>query len=192
MVAARRLAAGGVSLFALTDSALSSAVPTLEDLQSAWIDPNAAVSNVSATGLKGDQRDLATINNFWGSVGIAPEGVRPVDLFAVNSLELPPFAGCGATVGGFGCGKLAVNGKHLAASATRWTAFEAGRRATLQPSGLEIESATRMVHEENAVLWTISLSNPSAEDVVLNLDFDVAAPVRQYATVGKSTATRVC
>ena len=65
--------------------------------------------------------DLATINNFWGAVGIAPEGVRPVDLFGVNSLELPPFAGCGADaqLAPQGCGRLLVDGQQVAASTTQ-------------------------------------------------------------------------
>ena len=70
------------------------AVPTLAELASNWVDPTKEVSAKAALGA--EQRDLATIQNFWGAVGISPEGTRPVDLFAVNSLEMPPFAGCGA------------------------------------------------------------------------------------------------
>ena len=61
--------------------------------------------------LTAEQRDLATINNFWGAVGIAPEGTRPVDMFAVNSLELPPFAGCCGCAGQTGaCGATGACG----------------------------------------------------------------------------------
>ena len=78
------------------------------------VDPNAVVSEQASLGA--EQRDLATINNFWGAVGIAPEGTRPVDMFAVNSLELPPFAGCGANPDSapFGCGRMLVDGAQVA------------------------------------------------------------------------------
>jgi len=55
------------------------------------------------------ERDLATLNNFWGAVGIAPQGVRPVDMFAVNSLEMPPLASVAAALDASGpatsCGR---------------------------------------------------------------------------------------
>ncbi len=145
------------------------------------------MTNISATGLGGDQRDLATINNFWGSVGIAPETVRPVDLFAVNSLELPPFAGCGASLTGgaapYGCGRLSVNGAHVGANFTRWAAYEAGRKATVAIAGggtVELVSATRMAFEANAVLWTLNISNPSSSPTaVFDLELDVGMPVAQ-------------
>ena len=49
-------------------------------------------------------------------------GVRPVDLFAINSLEIPPFAGCGNSAAHGtpnGCGRLLVNGAQLNATAVR-------------------------------------------------------------------------
>jgi hypothetical protein len=174
---------------AAAPSAEATDVPSLDDLASVWVDPNAPVTNITATGLGGDQRDLATINNFWGSVGIAPESVRPVDLFAINSLELPPFAGCGATVhpdnsGLYGCGSLSINGAHVGANATRWKAYEAGRRAVAVPVGgsaatVDVVSATRMAFEANSVLWEVNISNPSVFTAVLDLDLDVAMPVAQ-------------
>ena len=131
-------------------------VPSLEDLASKWIDPNAPVSTNLPEQLGGKQRDLAVINNFWGSVGIAPEGARPVDMFAINSLELPPFAGCGSNAQSmlFGCGRLLVNGQQSRAVSTQWQAHQAGRRGSCNATTttgaatmVDVSSTTRMAFE---------------------------------------------
>ena len=132
----------------------------MDVLVGTWFDPNAPVSQHAPGDYPGSQRDLPTINNFWGSVGVAPEGVRPVDLFAINALELPPFAGCGADQKQtpFGCGRFLVDGQHVMANATQWAAFEVKRRALL-PSGLLVESTVRMPFEQNGVMWEVRLQN---------------------------------
>ena len=48
-------------LAACAAMASSSAVPSIDDLSSIWIDPNAVIS--AAANISGDNRDLATINN---------------------------------------------------------------------------------------------------------------------------------
>ena len=75
-------------------------------------------------------------------MGISPETTRPVDMFAVNSLELPPFAGCGCGAGvPYGCGRMLVDGQQVAAAATRWSVNEASRRsAPLTGSGVVVET----------------------------------------------------
>ena len=79
--------------------------------------------------MNASQLDLPIIANFHGSVGSCPagawqagqrggnshkDGVRPVDLFALNSLEIPPFAGCGNSAAHGttnGCGRLLLDGR---------------------------------------------------------------------------------
>lgn len=144
----------------------SAAVPTLEDLRSQWVDPNTPVSKHIPQQLGGSQRDLPTINNFYGSVGIAPEQVRPVDLFAVNALELPPYAGCGASQSGpaYGCGRLLVDGAHVAADKTQWAAYEALRMSNStvgKQRNIQVSTAVRMAFEANSVLWTINVTQRS-------------------------------
>jgi hypothetical protein len=168
--------------------AAGATIPTIEEMSGRWIDPNAPVSKMapSAPELGANQRDLPTVNNFWGSVGIAPESVRPVDLFGVNSLELPPFAGCGAnhdTVQ-FGCGRLLVDSEHVQAAGTKWSAHEAGRRSAQLKSGLVIETATRMPYEQNGVVWKVDLTNNASTPIKPNVTFELAAMVQQFATVG--------
>ena len=98
---------GGLYLLLLVGSCAPCVanLPSLGDLSGKWVDPTAPVSLEANIGP--EQRDMAVINNFWGAVGVAPQTIRPVDLFGVNSLELPPFAGCGAAKGlEDGCGSL--------------------------------------------------------------------------------------
>jgi len=163
--------------------------PSLLDMAASWLDPNSPLSNhTDPPQLPPNNRDLPTINNFWGSVGICPENTRPVDMFAINSLELPPFAGCGSGDSNpYGCGFLAIDGKHVDATATRWLAHEAGRRSDLQAgSGVVVQSATRMAFEQNGVLWTINISNPAAaaNAVTINVTFGLAATISRFSTVG--------
>eukprot|EP00041_Stephanoeca_diplocostata_P028949 m.839802 g.839802 ORF g.839802 m.839802 type:complete len:459 (-) comp23469_c0_seq4:4535-5911(-) len=167
--------------------------PTLNDLRSNWVDPNSPVSTNIPETLGGDQRDLPTINNFWGSLGIAPEGARPVDLFAVNSVELPPFAGCGAkkgTASAYGCGMLFLDDEQPLATATQWAAYEALRTSgALNHSGLIVTTSTRMVVEETAVMWVVNVTNPpgnvkTGDQAVTNITFALGAMFEQYATVG--------
>ena len=95
------------------------ALPSVDDLAGEWLDPNEPVS--VRAGLGAAARDLGVVNNFWGSAGVAPQGVRPVDLVGVNSLELPPFVGCGA---GQPCGRLSLGGAAVTANSTKWAAYE--------------------------------------------------------------------
>ena len=64
--------------------------PSITGLASEWMDPTQEISAAAAVGP--EQRDLATINNFWGAGGIAPQSLRPVqhyhDLGSFSSL--PP------------------------------------------------------------------------------------------------------
>ena len=59
-----------------------------------------------------------------GSAGVAPQGSPEPDLFAVNSLELYPYAGCGSP-GALGCGRLGLGGAPVRATGYQWRAYEA-------------------------------------------------------------------
>ena len=142
----------GTQWLAILVSCVSSgSVPTLDDLAGEWIDLEKPLSAHTAA----QALDLPAISNFHGSVGSAPGGcggqakdeiclgVRPVDMFAINSFELPPYGtnvknisllimraaymfacnaclchavGCGnraETGTNFGCGKLTIDGTWL-------------------------------------------------------------------------------
>jgi hypothetical protein len=172
----------------LAAAAATGRPPSLTELGSAWVDPNKEVSAAAAVGP--EQRDLATINNFWGAGGIAPQTLRPVDLVAVNSLELPPYSGCGASMhagspSGFGCGRLLVDGVQVAAASTRWQSHEAGRRsAPLAGSSVTVESAMRMPFEQNGVIWEVNFTAAAQQAATIRIDFELAGMMNKRPTVG--------
>jgi hypothetical protein len=176
--------------FSLSAVALSTAaIPTLDELGGNWIDPYQPLSKhaPAAPELAGNKRDLATINNFWGAVGISPQTVRPVDLFAVNSVELPPFAGCGANNISmpYGCGRLMIDNKHVQASMTKWAAHEASRRSEQLESGLVIETSTRMPYEQNGVIWQVNLTNNNSNgpEISPTVTFELPGTIQQFVTL---------
>eukprot|EP00117_Sycon_ciliatum_P012894 scpid45499/ scgid13774/ len=175
------LAAGHLLMIACASGLVQGSVPTVDDLAGDWVDLNQEPFQA---------RDLPTINNFWGSAGVSPENTRPVDLFAINALELPPYAGCGASAATpYGCGQLLINGKHIPAEETMWSAYSAGRRTSKGgdvPAGLHIQTDTRMQFEANAVLWKIQLMNSMASAAVepFQLSLHLNGMVRKLSTVG--------
>jgi hypothetical protein len=70
--------------------------------------------------------------------------------------------------------------------ATQWKAYEAGRQSLplAHSGGVVVTSGTRMAFEQNAVLWELNVSNPSASPVVLNLTLELAGTVSLFSTVG--------
>ena len=74
--------------------ALSTKVPNLHELAGDWISVDQPLSEHIAAQVV----DLPIVSNFHGSLGTGPGGrtggVRPVDLFAINSVEVPPFGAC--------------------------------------------------------------------------------------------------
>lgn len=193
---------GGATLnsaWLVTAAATSSvsAVPSLEDLAGSWIDLTRPLSaHVNAS-----QLDLPMIVNFHGSVGSSPNGdwdvshtkggvssggVRPVDLFAINSLEIPPFVGCGnsASHGTHnGCGRMLVDGLQVQATSTRYRADEVARRGHTS-NGLAVDSRMRMLFEQSGVLWKLNITNPSDEpSTAADVEFELSAMANELAHV---------
>ena len=182
------LALGGAAATTAASSRAQQQPPTVAELGSQWVNPTKTISAAADVGP--EQRDLATINNFWGAGGIAPQTLRPVDLIAVNSLELPPYSGCGAAMNadlpsGYGCGRLLVDGQQPTVTATRWQTHEAGRRtAPLPGSGVIVESAMRMPFEQNGVVWEVNFTTAGDSGATIRLDFELSAMMNKLPTVG--------
>jgi hypothetical protein len=177
-------------------TAASSAVPTLEAMAGLWLDLTRPASpHVNASFL-----DLPIVANFHGSVGCSPNGLwqgrspggahqgglRPVDMFAINSLEIPPFAGCGnsrahGTI--FGCGRMLVDGKHVEAAAVRYRADEIQRRSGDGSGGLRVSSATRMLFEQPGVMWEVNITNADSTAAAADVEFELPAMVNELAHV---------
>ena len=141
------------------------------------------------------------LGNFHGSVGSSPNvgvhgdkggavegGTRPVDLFAVNSFENPPFAGCGNSADHDtpdGCGRLLVDGRQVEAAEVRYQADEVQRRSAPLPhsGGLLVSSATRMSFEDAGVMWQLNFSNPGEVPIVAQVEFELPFMVHEYAAM---------
>ena len=158
----------------------ASTPPTIEQLGGDWIDLTKPVSeHVTAADL-----DLPVISNFWGSAGSSGAGLRPVDLFSVNSLNFPPFCGCGATTDlPNGCGRLLINGKQVEANAIRYQADQVSRRSAWSETEIVVSSETRMPFEQSGVLWKFNLTNPTAQDVTPAVTFELNAMMEEHAHV---------
>jgi hypothetical protein len=180
-------------LLMLAVAQTSAAVPTVEELGGDWFNP---MANASAH-VPGALVDLPIISNFWGSVGSSPgndakggiqgaSAPHPVDLFSINALEMPPFAGCGAlntTNTTYGCGKLFVDGQHVETASMRYQADEVNRRSGVLSSGLTVTSKMRMLFEQHGVLWQLNFTNPTDGPVTPEITFELSAMVQQFSHV---------
>ena len=192
-LAVARLALVAAAATAVVDGNDRGLAPSIVELSGRWVSLSENVSSRAALGR--DARALPVINNFLGAVGVAPSvvgapgGERPVDLFAINALELPPFAGCGASAIGagapFGCGRMLVDGAQVLAQGTKWAAHEARRRsAPLHGSGVVVESATRMPFEQHGVMWQMSFTAPATTAATVKVDFELSAMVSRHSIGG--------
>ena len=152
---------------------MTSAPPTLDLLAGDWlaVSPprNCSIDNQSLC------RDSPVISSQLGSLGTNRD-----DLFSVNSLTLPPFAG-----GNFS-GTIEVAGVAPQPAWQRWSAYEArrrsaeftlpasaysysahrgGQRCTSGPRQLVVESAVRLAFDAPVVMWEIRVRD-NGEDCV--------------------------
>ena len=175
---------------------MTSAPPTLDSLAGIWlpVSPpcNCSIDNNSLC------RDSPVISSPLGSLGTNRD-----DLFSVNSLILPPFAG-----GNFS-GTIEVAGVAPQPAWQRWSAFEARRRSaeftlpasaysypevnqrcTSGPRELVAESAVRLAFDARVVMWEIRVHDNGGDCVhsgndtahvheVLDVKFELAGLVRQ-------------
>jgi len=108
-------------------------VPTFDDFaaEAEWQNVNAQVSEKA--NITADQRDLPVINNFWGSVGTALQGQRPVDMFAINSLIFGKYVACGVSSSSpYGCGRLLIDGQSQCIPETNTLLFNTSPTETLK------------------------------------------------------------
>jgi hypothetical protein len=171
-----------LKLIAVGALTVVNSIPSLEDLSGSWFDPSA---NFSAH-VEGSELDLPVLANFWGSVGTGLASRRPVDLIGISSLEIHPYAGCGISQSAnetnyFGCGRMRIDGKSVAANGVKYQADQASRRSGPLPNGLTIESQTRMGFEQYAVLWEVEIKNPTESAVASKIEFELAATITQYS-----------
>eukprot|EP00040_Diaphanoeca_grandis_P021873 m.116789 g.116789 ORF g.116789 m.116789 type:complete len:861 (+) comp28539_c0_seq1:178-2760(+) len=171
------------STIALLAGSTIATVPSVDELGGVWVD----LATPASVHVNASMLDLPIVSNFWGSVGTSPAGNEQVDLFALNSLEIPPFAGCGGQPSmntTYGCGRLLIDGEHVQASSIKYHADQADRRATVPSgpsSGLVVTSSMRMIYENHAIMWQLNLTNPSSSMLSPKITFELSAMVNEYA-----------
>lgn len=130
-------------------------IPTLDEMASIWAEC--------------DTIDfLPSIRNFRA------QAVINRDMTSISWFNSPPYSM------GYHTGTLKVDGVTVRAKQSKWNAFGADRKAEVK--GLQIDSDTRMVFEENGILWNVKFTNKTEKDISIDLSQDVIAFMGKYET----------
>ncbi len=73
-----------------------------------------------------------------------------------------------------------MNGKTVITDQYKWSVFGSERVANFED--LNISSNTRMVFEDNGVLWNINFINPTNAEIAIDISLDVIGFISQYKT----------
>jgi hypothetical protein len=153
------LAALSVGIPSIHSSALSTdraphpaSVPSLDELATQWLDCTRLAHMPSMHNfheMAASAPDLVGVNFLPGHRIYKASGPR---WFIYNTLPI--------------C-RMSINGQSPDAAYCRWSAYEAGRRATLE--SIEIVSTTRLASEANAILWRLRLQNHGSSSQPVDL-----------------------
>ena len=136
-----------------TPSVLHPAVPALDELAGDWL-PFSQIAH------------YPSVHNFHGTL------LCNKDLLSVSWLVIPPFSQS------YHSGALYINGKIHTADQFRWYPYQALRRKWID--GLEVETTTRMVFEDNGVLFRIKLKNLRYEKQELDIKIDLVGIMSKF------------
>ncbi len=131
-------------------SAANSEVPSLDELAGDW---NASSELCSFPAIN-SSRGAAKANN--------------TNILAVDNIGFPPIF-----VSGTAC-VLKINGIPVRAEKTKWYPYQVLRRATVSNT-LEIETAVQLAESENAVLFRVTLRNPSKQSQGFSMRVDLGS-----------------
>jgi hypothetical protein len=120
-------------------------VPALNQLAGKWVSTDTIDMEPSIRNFQGQ----ATVNR---------------DLTSVSWLAATPFSG------GYHTGTMRVNGKTPICNEFKWEATQALRKTEVD--GVEMLSATRMVPNENTILWEVTFTNTSNKTKHLKIEQD--------------------
>ena len=120
-------------------------VPSLYELSGKWVST--------------DTIDMEpSIRNFQGQASVNR------DLTSISWLAATPFSG------GYHSGTMRVNGKTPICKEFKWEATQALRKTKVD--GVEMLSATRMIPNENTILWEVTFTNISDKTQQLKIEQD--------------------
>lgn len=126
-----------------------------------------SLSEVSGIWMSTDTMAIEpSIRNFRG------QALLNRDMTSVSWFVSAPYSG------GHHTGTLKINGETPEASLFRWYPYQALRKGT--HDGLDIESATRMLVEQDAIMWEVSITNSENNTKSIAIDLDMIGYISQY------------
>ena len=135
------------------ESPVESQIPSLDEVSGIWMSTDTMAIEPSIRNFRGQ----ALINR---------------DMTSVSWFVSAPYSG------GHHSGTLKINGSTPSASLFRWQPYQALRKGTFD--GLDIESSTRMMFENDAIMWTVEISNNQTKSKKVDVDLDMIAYISQY------------
>lgn len=128
-------------------------IPSLEELSGIWVSPDTVDMEPS-------------IRNFRG------QALANRDLTSVSWFASAPYSG------GYHTGSMRINGQTPRASSWRWQPYQALRKGSLDQ--LEILSSTRMLFEQDAIMWQVDITNTSEQPKQINIELDMIGFISKY------------
>jgi hypothetical protein len=128
-------------------------IPSLEKVSGIWVSADTAAME-------------PTIRNFRG-VALANR-----DLASLSWFVSAPYSG------GYHTGVLKINGKTPLVSMFRWQPYQALRK--VEADNFEILSSTRMLPDNNAIMWKIDITNSAKEQQKADVSLDMIGFISKY------------
>ena len=132
---------------------ISDNIPSLEEVSGIWVSADTAAYE-------------PTIRNFRG-VALANR-----DLTSLSWFVSAPYSG------GYHTGVLKINGQTPMVSMFRWQPYQALRKG--ETDNYEISSSTRMLPDDNAIMWKIDITNLAKEDRDIDISLDLIGFISKY------------
>ncbi len=128
-------------------------IPTLEELSGIWVSPDSVDMEPSIRNFRGQ----ALVNR---------------DLTSISWFASAPYSG------GYHTGTMRINGHTPKLSSFRWQPYQALRKGKFE--SIEILSTTRMLFENDAVMWQVELTNSGKEPINIKVDIDMIGFISKY------------
>jgi hypothetical protein len=126
--------------------------------------------------------DLETMSGKWVSVdtvdmepslrNFRAQALTNKDMTSLSWFASAPYSG------GYHTGTMRVNGQTPLVTHFRWQPYQALRRSISKE--MEINSATRMVVDQNIILWEVDIKNTSDKDQKFDVDIDHIGFISMY------------
>ena len=143
--------------------------------------------SIMSTGCKSSEKDdmipsLDEVSGIWVSadtVAMEPSvrNFRGVALLNRDATSLSWFVSAPYS-GGYHTGVMRINGKVPEVSMFRWTPYEALRKSNTE--SFEVNTETRMLPEQDGILWRIQIENTDTLTRDLNIDLDMIGFISKY------------